>query len=291
MGLPRFIRPVDSVRPYGSHRYDLYGRKVGRRLTLFGRDALQAWLHLETDPAVIDYCERPVRILDTRPARTIDFWVLKQGSESFWILLRSTESAAIAKGAGIFTAFEGWANAHAMDVRLIRSEDLQVAETLRRNWRTMLQYVAANHRFLVPSMALDVLEACRDGMSVGELERRFATSDPVLVRTAAFELVLRGSLHCSTLETTALASTNLSPIEASASRHSRYQSASRAGHAYPPARPYLRHACQRNCPSGSCRRAFSIGQAPCGSQPESRDNEGLKTTMCLPEPPQNRRST
>jgi hypothetical protein len=29
----RFVRAIDDVRPYGTHRYDVYGPKVDRRRT------------------------------------------------------------------------------------------------------------------------------------------------------------------------------------------------------------------------------------------------------------------
>jgi hypothetical protein len=36
----RFAHAVDDVRPYWTHRYDVYGPKVHRRLTVFGHRAL-----------------------------------------------------------------------------------------------------------------------------------------------------------------------------------------------------------------------------------------------------------
>jgi hypothetical protein len=72
---PRFVRAVNSTRRYGTHRYDLFGPKVGRRLTLFGQFALDQWVRLESDPHVVTYCERPLRIPDIKPSRLVDFRV------------------------------------------------------------------------------------------------------------------------------------------------------------------------------------------------------------------------
>jgi hypothetical protein len=33
---PRFMRAVNTSRPYGTHRYDVFGPKVGRRLGCSG---------------------------------------------------------------------------------------------------------------------------------------------------------------------------------------------------------------------------------------------------------------
>jgi hypothetical protein len=49
----RFAHAVDDVRPYWTHRYDVYGPKVHRRLTVFGHRALNAWLQFEFDPDVV----------------------------------------------------------------------------------------------------------------------------------------------------------------------------------------------------------------------------------------------
>lgn len=53
MRSPRFRKAATDVRPHGAHRFDVFGPKVGRRLTLFGRSALQLWLRLESAPQVV----------------------------------------------------------------------------------------------------------------------------------------------------------------------------------------------------------------------------------------------
>ncbi len=49
----RFVTAVDNTRPYKSHRYDLYGPKIQRMLTLFNRAQVNTWLLLESDPLVL----------------------------------------------------------------------------------------------------------------------------------------------------------------------------------------------------------------------------------------------
>jgi hypothetical protein len=84
----QFFRAIDDVRPYGTHRYDVYGPKVDRRLTLFGHRTLNAWLQLEFNPDVVAYCERPLRVPDIRPARMVDFWVHRRDDgERFLVVL------------------------------------------------------------------------------------------------------------------------------------------------------------------------------------------------------------
>jgi hypothetical protein len=86
---PRFRRAVnDDARPFGTHRFDVFGPKVDRRLTLYGLNALHLWLRLEADSRVTTYCERPLRIPDTR---AVDFWVREEGQEQMLIVLRPRE--------------------------------------------------------------------------------------------------------------------------------------------------------------------------------------------------------
>lgn len=69
-----FKKAADHTRPYGSHRYDVFAPKLRRFVTLFGSDALDAWIVLESDPSVISYCERPLVAPGATPKRIVDFW-------------------------------------------------------------------------------------------------------------------------------------------------------------------------------------------------------------------------
>jgi hypothetical protein len=55
-------------------RIEVYSLKIQRRLTLFSRDAHDAWLLLEADPEVRTFCERPAYVAG-EAGRLIDFWV------------------------------------------------------------------------------------------------------------------------------------------------------------------------------------------------------------------------
>jgi hypothetical protein len=48
-------------RPW-QRRIEVYSPKIQRRLTLFSRDAHDAWLLLEADPEVRSFCERPAYV-------------------------------------------------------------------------------------------------------------------------------------------------------------------------------------------------------------------------------------
>ncbi|CAE6961916.1 hypothetical protein [Paraburkholderia domus] len=196
----RFFRAIDDVRPYGTHRYDVYGPKVDRRLTLFGHRTLNAWLQLEFNPDVVAYCERPLRVPDVRPARLVDFWVHgRDDGERFLIVLRGSELQPFAAQRRQFVAFEAWARKTGIQVCLIGAEEGAPAGVLQRNQATILHHVAADHTFVTDEIKQRVLAACGEGAMVGELESRLSPVDGTLVRSAAFMLVLDGRLKCPTL--------------------------------------------------------------------------------------------
>jgi hypothetical protein len=196
----RFVRAIDDVRPYGTHRYDVYGPKVDRRLTLFGHRTLNVWLQLEFNPDVVAYCERPLRVPDIRPARTVDFWVREcDDGERFLIVLRGSELQSFAAQRRRFAAFDAWARRTGIQVCVIGADEGAPVDVLQRNQATILHHVAADHTFVTDEMKQRALAACGEGATVGELESRLLPLDGTLVRSAAFMLVLDGSLRCPTL--------------------------------------------------------------------------------------------
>jgi hypothetical protein len=87
----RYTKAADNSRPHKTHRYDVFGPKLGRNLTIFGSIPLNNWIRVEADPAINTYCERPVVIPDTKSKRMIDFWVKYHDHEELWILQRQSD--------------------------------------------------------------------------------------------------------------------------------------------------------------------------------------------------------
>jgi hypothetical protein len=127
---PRFVRAVNNIRPYGAHRYDLFGPKVGRRLTLFGRLALDLWVRLESDPHVVTYCERPLCIPDAKPPRVVDFWVRTHNDEKLCVVLRTAESTSAAQGGPLFPAFQSWSRASSLQLVMTHPKELDDPQAL-----------------------------------------------------------------------------------------------------------------------------------------------------------------
>ncbi|CAE6956308.1 hypothetical protein IQ290_31635 [Burkholderia sp. R-70199] len=196
---PRFLRAVNNARPHGAHRYDLFGPKIGRRLTLFGRFALDVWVRLESDPHVVTYCERPLCIPDAKPPRVVDFWVRTHNGEKLCLLLRTAEATSAGQGGPLFPAFQLWSQASSLQLQMIHPQELNDPQVLHENRIMMLRYLAGSYALPVDGLMPGVLFACSNGTTLAELERQFAAADPILVRSAAFRLVLDGQVRCPTL--------------------------------------------------------------------------------------------
>lgn len=196
---PRFVRPADNRRPYGSHRFDGWSPKLRRRITLFGKRAFSAWLAIESDPDIVMFCERPLVPKGGRHNRVVDFWVQRPTTEEIWILLRASELQGINAAEPTFPGLEARARTSQIRTRYIRPEDELLNELAMTNWRRMLNYIAAN-RDLISKPLLDRLQAAGlPGRSIGDLEREFDKDDPVLIRSGIFSLIHRGGLVAADL--------------------------------------------------------------------------------------------
>lgn len=51
--------PTAMIRPRGAHRFEVFSPKLGRRLTIYRRVVLDAWMLIESDPSVVTFSERP----------------------------------------------------------------------------------------------------------------------------------------------------------------------------------------------------------------------------------------
>src|SRR5260370_5823487 len=77
--------PVALARPRGAHRFEAFSPKLGRRLTLYRRDALEQWILLEANPAVVTFCERPGYVQLDGHRRLADFCVRNVGRKELVI--------------------------------------------------------------------------------------------------------------------------------------------------------------------------------------------------------------
>jgi hypothetical protein len=195
----RFSTAADNTRPFKSHRYDVFGLKLARNITLFGQVALNAWIALEADPDVVSYCERPLVIPDIKPKRVVDFWVGFSDREELWVLQRSAQDAPAAP-MDVIPAFATWASSERMPVRFIEPVDPITQHTYLDNWGRIIRDLSANRKYVPGAMVNRVRSCFTNPRPLSTLSGLFPDDDPVLLRTAAYSLIHNGNLRCSDID-------------------------------------------------------------------------------------------
>lgn len=198
--LPRFTKSSDDSRPYNSHRYDVFGPKLNRSLTLFGRAALDTWILLEADPNVICYCERPIGVPDEKPKRIIDFWARSKNGEEFLFLLSNSEET---KGLGkpdSIPAFTAWAQHEGISLSFVNPDLNPKPKFLLANWGWIIRDISAFGKFCSPTLVENLFKSIRSPISFANLAQNFEDVDPILVRIATYALLHQGRIQCQALE-------------------------------------------------------------------------------------------
>jgi hypothetical protein len=192
----RFLKAADNTRPYKSHRYDVFGLKIERQLTLFGQAPLKTWVALEAEPSVVAYCERPLVVPDVSPRRVVDFWVRFGDREELWLLEREKDRNGGSDPKQLMPALTGWGTTNGVSVRFVppvRHEK----DVYLDNWGRIIRELSANRRFVSRGLCEEVRARLELPISLACLTALFPAEDPVLVRTAAFALMHSGRARCS----------------------------------------------------------------------------------------------
>lgn len=82
--------PIEMKRSmkYGNNYWETYSPKIGRNVRFFSDLEYENWLHIETNPEIIDFCEQPLKIqcfVEGNLVESIfDMWVqYKDNTEEF----------------------------------------------------------------------------------------------------------------------------------------------------------------------------------------------------------------
>nr|WP_315218584.1 hypothetical protein [uncultured Duganella sp.] len=190
----RFVKAADNTRPYKSHRYDVFGPKIQRMLTLFTRAQVDAWLLLESDPLVLSYCERPMVVPDVKPKLLVDFWVGYVKREELWLAHRGTEGVSDLQAS--LPAFAAWAKCNRFTLRQFPSIDQAPSKVYLENWGVVVRELSANRRYVKSKLLKAVQEVLEMPRPIAAICNLLPEEDPVLVRVAAYSLLHTGSALC-----------------------------------------------------------------------------------------------
>jgi hypothetical protein len=183
------LRPAEISRQKWLTRYEAWSPKLGRRLTLFSSRHMALWAVLEGTPSVKRFCEYPGELQWDDNLQLVHFWVQRDHAYECLILpthppLRPSQGTIFARLPMSWTKF----------VRFVGPQELDQQRTFIDNWLVILPYLAANRRLLDPHQFDRILAHAEKPQWLTTFEQAEIPTDPVLTRTAVFELIRRGSL-------------------------------------------------------------------------------------------------
>jgi hypothetical protein len=193
----RYDNAMEFRRRPWQRRIEVYSPKINRRLTLFSRDAHDAWLLLEADPKVRSFCERPAYVAG-ETGRLIDFWVDRGRHAKFWIL-----GGAESEADGMPSTLHGIA------VRVLHRADMIAAETRIKNWSQIVPYLISFKRHTNRRLQEEVFARVEKPHRLEHLEAAFQPIDVSAVRASLFKLVAEGRVVAPDIDVVPLAATTV----------------------------------------------------------------------------------
>ena len=198
--------PVEIVRHPRLTRFEIWSPKRAERLTLFSHEALALWAMIEATPSITGLCPYPgMLVLDEGNSRPqlVDFWVHREGKDEC-LLLRDAPQLFPAPHHRARRLPAHWKHA----VRWIESSELQATEQWVRNWLQILPYLTSNRALIDAVLVERILEHLGSSTRrLTEIEAAEAPTDPMLTRTAVFELIRRGCIDAPELRSQPLSGT------------------------------------------------------------------------------------
>jgi len=191
-----YDRPLEVTRRPWQRRLEAYSSKLGRRLTLFSYAAHDAWLLLEADPRVRQFCERPA-LLEDDGDRPLDFWVDYGRRSAFWQL--AGDDGGDSPQRKVFPKTQ-----HGLRLEVLRREDLRARGPRIDNWSAIVPYLVSFRHFGDPRLEQEVYRRLVTPHRLGRLESAYVPTDPSEVRAAVFALLARGKVVAPDLDRTPL---------------------------------------------------------------------------------------
>ena len=174
--------PVEIKRRPWQRRIEVFSPKLRRRLTLFSRDAQEAWILLEADSHVRAFCERPAYIQGSA-GRVLDFWVDRGRHQHFLLVTPTdTEKSAIVKTISGTT------------VRVLLRADLGAMSMRIANWSQIIPYRVCAARYPDRRLQQEILMRLEKPHRMDLVEAAFHPIDVSSVRSALFELLATGKV-------------------------------------------------------------------------------------------------
>ena len=184
----RYEHSVEIKRGPWQRRIEVCSPKLKRRLSLYSRDAHDAWLLIEADPHVHSFCERPA-YLDGEAGRILDFWIQENLNERFWIL---ESSSADSKSLPKFV--------HGLPLRVLTRPDITALAMRIANWAQIVPYRISFIGQTERRLKKDICIRLEKPQRLEGIEAAFQPLDVSVVRAALFELLAEGEVVAPELD-------------------------------------------------------------------------------------------
>jgi hypothetical protein len=187
-----YAQAVEVKRRRWQRRIEVLSPKLLRRLTLFSRDAQDAWILLEANPHVHSFCERPAYMEGTA-GRVLDFWVNQGRHQKFWVVSPTEEErSSIPK------------TVNGIAVRILERTDLVAMAMRIANWSQIVLYRICSARFTDRGLQRDMLTRLEKPHRMDMLEAAFHPVDVSAVRSVLFELLATGKVIAPAIDSAPL---------------------------------------------------------------------------------------
>jgi hypothetical protein len=184
-----YVRAVEIKRPAGSRRIEIFGPKIKRRLTLFSWRTHDAWLLLEADPTVRDFCERPAYV-DGEAGRVLDFWVAQGNGRAKFLVVSTEEADAKSLPPSV----------HGVKLQVLRRPDMIACARRIENWAQIVPYRTSFIRHADRRLQNDLFARLEKPHRLERIEAEFHPIDVSAVRAALFDLLAEGRVSAPDLD-------------------------------------------------------------------------------------------
>ena len=183
---------MSAPRPHGARLLTAFSPKLGRTVRAFDHVGFEQWIRLETDPAVIAFCEHPRRVGTTDDGRLIDFWVARRDQEEMLVIERGQGAAKLPS------------SVQDIPLRLVPAAELAAGAVWIANWLRMIPVINVTRGLTPKALVRSALSLVRRPLALSYIEHELSVGDPAVVRGAIFELLRTGQLMAPILHTQAL---------------------------------------------------------------------------------------
>jgi hypothetical protein len=195
MSAAAYTQPLPLPQASWRRRLEVFSPKLDRRLSLGSYQAWRGWVALEANPAIIKFCERPVRVAGKNSAM-IDFWVQLRTDPrgEFWLF--DDDAWTGAQPGSDPKPDAGRASPprqlHDRPVRVLTAEVLTSWDIPIANWAQILPYLVSFRRYRQALLEQSLVVHLARYTSLDELIGAFSEHDASEVQASLYWLLAKG---------------------------------------------------------------------------------------------------